>query len=74
MSTWLLNDPLSNYYFFASLLGHVSLLAANLLTGMLYLFVGEDMGGTFGLALVYAVLFSPASYVCWFRPAYKAFR
>jgi len=54
--------------------GHVSLLAANLLTGMLYLFVGGDMGGTFGLALVYAVLFSPASYVCWFRPAYKAFR
>merc|ERR1711976_198247 len=49
-------------------------LAANLLTGMLYLFVGGDMGGTFGLALVYAVLFSPASYVCWFRPAYKAFR
>jgi len=54
--------------------GHVSLLAANLLTGLLYLFVGGDMGQTFGLALVYCALFSPASYVCWFRPAYKAFR
>merc|ERR1719384_1941170 len=37
--------------------GHVSLLAINLLAGLIYLFVGEDMGGTFGLALVYAVLF-----------------
>jgi len=54
--------------------GHVSLLAANLLAGLLYLFTKGDMGGTFGLALVYCVLFTPASFVCWFRPAYKAFR
>jgi len=54
--------------------GHVSLLAANLLAGLLYLFTKGDMGQTFGLALVYCVLFTPASFVCWFRPAYKAFR
>jgi len=54
--------------------GHVSLLAVNLLAGLLYLFTKGDSGETFGLALVYCVLFTPASFVCWFRPAYKAFR
>jgi len=28
----------------------------------------------FGLSLFYIVVFAPASFVCWFRPAYKAFR
>jgi len=28
----------------------------------------------FFVSLVYLVVFIPASYVCWFRPAYKAFR
>jgi len=54
--------------------GHVSLLVVNLLAGLLYLFTKGDSGETFGLALVYCVLFTPASFVCWFRPAYKAFR
>ena len=55
--------------------GHVSLLFANLLTGLLYLIVGGDGGATtFGFALIYCIIFTPASFVCWFRPAYKAFR
>lgn len=55
--------------------GHVSLLAANVLASLLYLLVGGDSGiENFFLALVYCVLFTPASFVCWFRPAYKAFR
>jgi len=55
--------------------GHVSLLAINLLAGLIYLFVGGDGGGeTFGFALFYCIIFTPASFVCWFRPAYKAFR
>lgn len=45
-----------------------------MVVGLLYLFVGGDLGGTFGLALVYFFIFTPASFLCWFRPAYKAFR
>jgi hypothetical protein len=59
------------YYLWVS---HISLLLTNLLTAMLYLFVGGDAGATFGLALVYCFIFTPASFLCWFRPAYKAFR
>lgn len=53
---------------------HVGLLFANAVVGLLYLFAGGDKGQTFGLALVYTAIFTPASFVCWFRPAYKAFR
>ncbi|XP_053679820.1 secretory carrier-associated membrane protein 5 [Anopheles nili] len=29
---------------------------------------------TFGLSIFYALLFTPASFLCWYRPAYKAFK
>jgi len=35
---------------------------------------GGDDGVSFGLSLLYFFLFTPCSYMCWFRPAYKAFR
>jgi hypothetical protein len=35
---------------------------------------GGDDGVSFGLSLLYFLLFTPCSYMCWFRPAYKAFR
>jgi len=54
---------------------HVGLLLANMLVALIYLFCGGGEGGqTFGLALVYWAIFTPSSFVCWFRPAYKAFR
>ena len=53
---------------------HAALLLGNLVVGVLYLFVGGDSGQTFGLALIYWALYTPLSFICWFRPAYKAFR
>jgi hypothetical protein len=46
----------------------------NLFGGVCFLFSGQDKGSLFGLGLVYAFFFIPLSFVCWFRPAYKAFR
>ena len=45
-----------------------------MVVGILYLFAGGDSGQTFGLALIYWALYTPLSFICWFRPAYKAFR
>jgi len=54
---------------------HSMLMFANLLGGVCLLFSGNDKtGSTFGLSLVYGVMCIPLSYLCWFRPAYKAFR
>lgn len=54
---------------------HAVLLLGNLLAGTCMLFSGfDDKGSTFGLSLVYCIFFIPLSYLCWFRPAYKAFR
>jgi len=54
---------------------HIGLLFANMIVALIYLFCGGGEGGqTFGLALVYWAIFTPASFICWFRPAYKAFR
>jgi len=54
---------------------HSLLMLGNLIAGTCLLFSGNDPeGATFGLALVYSIFFIPLSYLCWFRPAYKAFR
>lgn len=53
---------------------HAGLLTANLVVGLLYLFSSKEGGAMFGLALVYWVIYTPLSFICWFRPAYKAFR
>ena len=45
-----------------------------MIIGLFYLFAGGDWGGTFLLSVIYFVVFSPASFMCWFRTGYKAFR
>lgn len=45
----------------------------NVLGGLALLFGVGDVY-TFGLSIVYLVVFTPFAYICWFRPIYKAFR
>ncbi|XP_045501168.1 secretory carrier-associated membrane protein 5B [Colias croceus] len=52
---------------------HSLVLALNIVGGMALLFSG--MGPTvFGLSILYFILLTPFSFVCWYRPIYKAFR
>lgn len=52
---------------------HSLVLLVNIVGGLaMWIQFGEF--AMFGLALLYFALFTPASYVCWFRPVYKAFR
>uniref|UniRef100_A0A6B2FG80 Secretory carrier-associated membrane protein n=1 Tax=Bothriechis nubestris TaxID=1766655 RepID=A0A6B2FG80_9SAUR len=48
-------------------------LSVNLIASLAW-WIGGGTGTNFGLAILWLVLFSPCSYVCWFRPVYKAFR
>jgi len=54
---------------------HVVVLFLNFLGSLAY-FISKpsDGGTTFGLSILWFVLFSPCSFVCWYRPLYKAFR
>ncbi|XP_019544928.1 secretory carrier-associated membrane protein 2 [Aedes albopictus] len=48
-------------------------MAVNILGGLVLL-IHDGEFRTFGLGIFYAVLFTPASFLCWYRPAYKAFK
>ncbi|XP_026565722.1 secretory carrier-associated membrane protein 5 [Pseudonaja textilis] len=48
-------------------------LAVNLI-GCLAWLIGGGGAVNFGLAILWLILFTPCSYVCWFRPIYKAFK
>ncbi|XP_073435673.1 secretory carrier-associated membrane protein 5 [Dendrobates tinctorius] len=48
-------------------------LAVNLI-GCLAWMIGGGAAMNFGLAFLWLILFTPCSYVCWFRPIYKAFK
>jgi len=52
---------------------YVGVLFLNMLGGMTLLINNGD-GTAFGLSLVYFIIFTPISYVCWFRPVYRAFK
>ncbi|XP_014445201.1 secretory carrier-associated membrane protein 3 isoform X1 [Tupaia chinensis] len=36
--------------------------------------VANNNGSSFGLSILWVLLFTPCSFVCWYRPMYKAFR
>ncbi|MGH0114719.1 UNVERIFIED_CONTAM: hypothetical protein FKN15_038236, partial [Acipenser sinensis] len=48
-------------------------LAMNLI-GCLAWMCGGGGAVNFGMAVLWLILFTPCSYVCWFRPIYKAFK
>lgn len=52
---------------------HGCVMVLNVIGGLALLFQFGDFT-TFGVGLLYLVLFTPISFLCWYRPAYKAFR
>ncbi|XP_043284469.1 secretory carrier-associated membrane protein 5B [Venturia canescens] len=52
---------------------HSLVLILNVVGGFAIMLIGEG-ADVFGLGLLYVILFTPFSFVCWFRPAYKAFK
>ncbi|XP_039990195.1 secretory carrier-associated membrane protein 2 [Xiphias gladius] len=46
----------------------------NLLACLAYFTIGTNYGVDFGLSILWLVLFAPCSFLCWYRPVYKAFK
>ena len=57
-------------------IAYVFVITLNMVDGLIALCIGfgTDNGKSFGLALLYWAFCIPSSFICWFRPAYKAFR
>ncbi|XP_061426994.1 secretory carrier-associated membrane protein 1-like isoform X1 [Lethenteron reissneri] len=53
---------------------HAVTLFLNLLGCLAWFCVNTARGIDFGMAILWFLLFTPCSFVCWFRPVYKAFR
>ncbi|KZC07134.1 PREDICTED: secretory carrier-associated membrane protein 5A [Dufourea novaeangliae] len=52
---------------------HGCVLVLNVLGGFVLL-LSRGQFSTFGLGILYLILFTPFSFLCWFRPAYRAFK
>ncbi|XP_027883109.1 secretory carrier-associated membrane protein 2 [Xiphophorus couchianus] len=46
----------------------------NLLACLAYFIDDPNHGMDFGFSILWLVLFTPCSFICWYRPVYKAFR
>ncbi|KAM9294029.1 secretory carrier-associated membrane protein 3 [Gastrophryne carolinensis] len=49
-------------------------LVLNFLACLVWFGVDGSQGAGFGMAILWLLLFTPCSFVCWYRPLYKAFR
>ncbi|NP_001086888.1 secretory carrier membrane protein 3 L homeolog [Xenopus laevis] len=49
-------------------------LLLNFLACLTWFCVDGSQGSSFGLAILWLLLFTPCSFLCWYRPLYKAFR
>lgn len=52
---------------------HGCVLLLNIIGGFVLMLCSEGFSA-FGLAILYFILFTPFSFLCWFRPAYRAFK
>ncbi|KAK2864543.1 hypothetical protein Q7C36_003697 [Tachysurus vachellii] len=59
------------YYFWMC---SVCTLVFNLISCLALFCVDASSGVGFGLAILWILLFTPCSFVCWYRPVYRAFR
>lgn len=46
----------------------------NLLACLAFFTTASSNGVDFGLSILWLILFAPCSFLCWYRPVYKAFR
>uniref|UniRef100_A0A3Q2Z7K6 Secretory carrier-associated membrane protein n=1 Tax=Hippocampus comes TaxID=109280 RepID=A0A3Q2Z7K6_HIPCM len=53
---------------------HSVTLFLNVLACLAYFTVDSQYGVDFGLSILWFLLFTPVSFVCWYRPVYRAFR
>lgn len=53
---------------------HLGILFMNVLGGLAFFIVDSTGSTVFGLGILYLILFAPCSFICWYRPLYKAFR
>ncbi|XP_062340147.1 secretory carrier-associated membrane protein 1-like [Osmerus eperlanus] len=53
---------------------HTGTLLANMIGCLAWFCVDSSRGVDFGLAMLWFMIFTPCSFVCWYRPLYGAFR
>ncbi|XP_070771505.1 secretory carrier membrane protein 2, like isoform X3 [Enoplosus armatus] len=53
---------------------HSATLFLNVLACLAYFTADAANGVDFGLSILWFILFTPVSFICWYRPVYKAFR
>ncbi|KAM4619035.1 secretory carrier-associated membrane protein 2 [Polymixia lowei] len=53
---------------------HCVTLFLNLLACLAYFTTDAAYGVDFGLSILWLILFAPCSFLCWYRPVYKAFK
>lgn len=53
---------------------HTGTLFVNIFGCLAWFCVDPSRGVDFGLAMLWFMLFTPCSFVCWYRPLYGAFR
>ena len=53
---------------------HSATLFLNVMACLAYFTADAQNGVDFGLSILWFLLFTPVSFICWYRPVYKAFR